>query len=377
MNADTESIDEDATSANAAASADAETNAAPATIEAVRAIETKKTSTTTKLLVLGLSLAVFVGAGLAWWDLKLIVMLVVVLFFHEAGHYIAMQMFGYRNVKMFFIPLMGAAVSGRHFHIDAWKKAVVYFAGPVPGILVSLPLMAIGLVYQNEWLFELGGIGLVLNALNLFPILPLDGGWLMHLTVLRHSPGLELFVRAIGIAVFVGLGILAGEPLLIWFSIPLLLMLPATFRVSKLVRQLRDERFAASNNQDHSNWNCPSDVGDELASSDANGTPVSTQTEIPIEAINEIANAIQSTSLATAPRSHQAALIVQVYESLIVRPPSTLATILIWAVHVGILVVAIGGGFVLFALRDFSPRQHEEIKLHDNDHPTASRRLVF
>ena len=35
-----------------------------------------------------------------------------------------MRLFRYSNVKMFFIPLLGAAVSGRHYNVPGWKKVV-------------------------------------------------------------------------------------------------------------------------------------------------------------------------------------------------------------------------------------------------------------
>src|SRR4051812_15229775 len=70
------------------------------------------------LMVLVVSILVFIGVGLpgsasspgdkgsrSWEALAL---LVPILLFHELGHYLAMRIFGYRNVRMFFIPLLGA-----------------------------------------------------------------------------------------------------------------------------------------------------------------------------------------------------------------------------------------------------------------------------
>jgi len=38
-----------------------------------------------------------------------VVLVLLVLFVHEAGHFLGMKAFGHKNVQMFFIPLMGAA----------------------------------------------------------------------------------------------------------------------------------------------------------------------------------------------------------------------------------------------------------------------------
>src|SRR5262245_1742921 len=63
--------------------------------------------------------------------------LVSVLLFHEAGHYAGMRLFGYRDVRMFFIPFFGAAVSGKRGDVAAWKEGIVLLLGPVPGIVVG------------------------------------------------------------------------------------------------------------------------------------------------------------------------------------------------------------------------------------------------
>lgn len=291
-------------------------------IQAVRAIENKNTGGFTKLLVLFVSLGLFMAAGMAWWNPRMIGMLVVVLLFHEAGHYLAMKTFGYRNVKMFFIPFLGAAVSGRHFNIAGWKKAIVYLAGPVPGIVVALPLMWLGPAWEIDWMFELGAMSLLLNALNLLPIMPLDGGWIMHLTVFSRSPLLELLARIVGIGAMIAFGIFAGSKFLFFIAIPLLISLPTTFRVSKLIRHMRDQPL-----------------------------PQPQVDEIPDDAIKVLNQEMESTALSEVATPQKAALLVQIYESLIVRPPGVLATLAIWFLYGGSFMVALVGGSTMYAMR--------------------------
>lgn len=293
-------------------------------IEAVRAIENKNTGGFTKLLVLLVSMGVFMAAGMAWWNPRMIGMLVIVLLFHEAGHYLAMKTFGYRNVKMFFIPFLGAAVSGRHFNIAGWKKAIVYLAGPVPGIVVALPLMGLGSAWETDWMYELGAMSLLLNALNLLPILPLDGGWIMHLTVFSRSPLLELLARVAGIAIMIAMGIFAGSKFLFVIAIPLLISLPTTFRISKLIRHMRDRPL-----------------------------PQPKIDQIPDEAIEVLNQEMESTALSEVATPQKAALLIQMYESLIVRPPGFVATLAIWFLYGGSLMVALVGGSTMYAMRGF------------------------
>ena len=290
--------------------------------QAVRDLENKSTGGFAKMMVLLVSLGIFIGAGMAWWSPRMIGMLVVILLFHEAGHYIAMRCFGYRNVKMFFIPFLGAAVSGQHFNIAAWKKAIVYLAGPVPGIVAAIPLMWYGSARGIDWIFELGGISLVLNALNLLPVMPLDGGWIMHLTVFSRSPILELLSRLVGIGLMLALAFFAGEKYLIFITIPLVLSLPVTFRVSKLIRRLRGAPL-----------------------------PQPDRDEIPAGAIHMLSEEMAGTPLAQTPTPQKAALLVQIYEALIVRPPGVLATLSIWFLYCGSFTVAIVGGSTMYAMR--------------------------
>ena len=46
----------------------------------------------------------------AW---ALVIVLTVVVVFHELGHFMAMKIYKYRELGMFFIPLLGAYVSGK------------------------------------------------------------------------------------------------------------------------------------------------------------------------------------------------------------------------------------------------------------------------
>lgn len=57
-------------------------------------------------------------------SLKDLALLIPVLFFHELGHWAGMRLFGFRDVKMFFIPFFGAAVSGRGQGVASWKEAL-------------------------------------------------------------------------------------------------------------------------------------------------------------------------------------------------------------------------------------------------------------
>ena len=76
-------------------------------------LQNPKSSLKNVLWILGGSLLAFVILGGAQWDLEFLAIILPILLVHEAGHWVAMRIFGYRNLRMFFIPLFGAASADR------------------------------------------------------------------------------------------------------------------------------------------------------------------------------------------------------------------------------------------------------------------------
>lgn len=110
------------------------------------------------------------------WDLKYILILTVAVFIHELGHFFAMKIYKYKDLSIFFIPLIGAFTSGQKEEISQKQKIIISLAGPLPGVLIGSVLIGIGLVTNNEFLMRSGDIFIFFNLLNLLPIMPLDGG---------------------------------------------------------------------------------------------------------------------------------------------------------------------------------------------------------
>ena len=131
------------------------------------------------------SLVLFVGTFLFLFkdQIRFVLFLILVLFIHEMGHFIFMKLFKYENVRMLFIPLMGAFVQGSKEKYSQKESFYVISAGPFPGIWIGSALLVIASVYQQEWMLELSFLFLFLNVINLFPIDPLDGGQLFKLYV--------------------------------------------------------------------------------------------------------------------------------------------------------------------------------------------------
>lgn len=178
-------------------------------IAAVESLESRDKGWMHTLLVLGFTLLAFSATGLLqnpWLD---VVILVAVIFIHELGHFAGMRYFRYRNVKMFFIPFFGAGVSGEHLHVEGWKKAVVCLLGPLPGLFIGLALLWYNLRKGDPIHAQVATTFILLNAFNLLPVYPLDGGRMLQEILFVRSRHLEA-----GFRVVAGLTLMGGAWLL-------------------------------------------------------------------------------------------------------------------------------------------------------------------
>lgn len=172
-----------------------------------------------------ISLALYLILGFYFfrrWELLLLITAIV--FLHEMGHFLAMKIFRYNDLGIFFIPLLGAYVSGSKREISQRESSVILLAGPLPGMLLGI---AGYLAWKQNPGLELAGISLytisvlliMLNLFNLFPIYPLDGGQLLNRVFLNEHNWLS---KAF---ILVSIGLLS------WFAwksnFPLLFLFPA------------------------------------------------------------------------------------------------------------------------------------------------------
>ena len=135
-----------------------------------------------------------------------VVMVMGVILLHELGHWVAMRLCGYQDARIFFIPFFGAGTSGRSPDASPWKEGLVLLAGPLPGLLLAIPVLVLGTAQHDELLRRTGFTLLGINAFNLLPLVPLDGGRLFLLVLFGRHPALESGFRVCAAA---GLGALA------------------------------------------------------------------------------------------------------------------------------------------------------------------------
>ncbi len=189
-------------------------------------------------LVVSLGLfAVSLGTSVTALDVGV---LVGVILFHEAGHFLGMRAFGYRDVRMFFIPFFGAAVQGKPDGASPAKRAIVLLLGPVPGLVAAAILALVLRPTTDEPLGKLVSMLAFVNALNLVPIEPFDGGKLAHLLVASRFRMLDVASLVVSA---VGMGLLAWtleSPVLGIVAVLSLRGVPGRWKILRMATALRD-----------------------------------------------------------------------------------------------------------------------------------------
>jgi stage IV sporulation protein FB len=132
------------------------------------------------------SLALYLILGYyIFHSFNMLLLITIIVVFHELGHFFAMKYFGYNDLGIFFIPLLGAYVSGTKREVSQKESAIILLAGPLPGIIAGIIFY---LLHQQNpdahiagiYYYNISILFIFLNLVNLFPVYPLDGGQLLN-----------------------------------------------------------------------------------------------------------------------------------------------------------------------------------------------------
>jgi Zn-dependent protease len=148
---------------------------------------------------------------LALW----VVILIVSVFFHELGHAVTARCFGLSPrielVAMGGLTYYEAPPSGRP---SFGRQFLITLAGPIFGFILALVAFAIlKLIEPQEGIFRyflesMKNVNLIWTVVNLFPILPLDGGQLLRIGMEKwlHFRGVRVaFAISMGLSLLLGL----------------------------------------------------------------------------------------------------------------------------------------------------------------------------
>jgi Zn-dependent protease len=148
-----------------------------------------------------------------FWNWTVALLLLLAIGLHEAGHWLTLRLLGYRNLQIMMLPLVGGVTLGEETHHNTVHRILVSLMGPLPGILLGTLILGFNGM-QGGWLAELGIILLLVNYLNLLPIMPLDGGQLLKTLIPFRRFKLLIAIEWLGAVFLLLLGGLTGSLLI-------------------------------------------------------------------------------------------------------------------------------------------------------------------
>lgn len=147
---------------------------------------------------------------------------VLLIFFHEMGHYLAARNKGLDVGAPMFIPFVGAWIQLKDMPHNVHTEAYVGFAGPLAGTLAAIGCYWIARSTGSQLMLALAYSGFMLNLFNLIPISPLDGG--------RITAIISPKVWLIGVPLLIALFLYNPSPMLILIAILALPQLKAALK---------------------------------------------------------------------------------------------------------------------------------------------------
>lgn len=145
-------------------------------------------------------------------NISFYVLLLISLLVHEVGHLFAVKLIGGRVVSCTIMPYGGEIIVARSFELPPQKGLIIVLGGPV----FTLLLLFVSL-FSPEFIKQpMIHIQLVLLAVNLLPLYPLDGGraiiFLLEMwTKMKHAKKI-VYLWSIVMYSLLGIGLSFIEP---------------------------------------------------------------------------------------------------------------------------------------------------------------------
>ena len=159
------------------------------------------------------------------FDWQFAALLIAVVLVHEIGHVIAMRWCGMPVRGIYFMPFLGAvAVANTGWRNEA-ERGLVALMGPGFSVLPTAMLFYFFDPNTSDTVYYLIVISAFLNALNLVPVLPLDGGHVFGALTsnmdddVRHIIESVFLLIGIAAAVYFKMWLLAGFGVMYLFSV--------------------------------------------------------------------------------------------------------------------------------------------------------------
>jgi Zn-dependent protease len=215
----------------------------PETIAELQLLEKAPPNRANSIWILIVTAGAFLLAGGARDSFSNALLLIPILLFHEMGHYLAMYIFKYRNLQMFFIPFLGAAVTGQKYNVPGWKRVVVFLMGPLPGIVLGAGLAGAGIARENKLAVEAAMLCIFINGFNLLPLLPFDGGRVVGTILFSRHYILDTVFRVLTALGIILLAFALNAQFLMAVGVVSLIAVASSFKVAKVTELVREMKL--------------------------------------------------------------------------------------------------------------------------------------
>ncbi len=120
--------------------------------------------------------------------------LLLVLAFHEFGHFLMMRIYKRRSQGLFFMTFLAGLTKSFRPSTSQRKHVFINLMGPLPGILIGCALFFVVLyTAPNVYLLDLSILFVAINLLNLLPIDPFDGGRIVEILFFSQNDRAKMF----------------------------------------------------------------------------------------------------------------------------------------------------------------------------------------
>jgi Zn-dependent protease len=150
---------------------------------------------------------------------------------------------------MFFIPFIGAAVTGKNRNATAVKSCIVSLMGPLPGIVLGVLLYFLFFLTKNYYIFKTAQVMLLLNAFNFLPIMPLDGGRFIDVLFVNRRYFRFIFAF-VGAAIFIILAASSKDIVLGIFGVFAVYVALSNFKLHGISNHLKSQGIKATSVND-------------------------------------------------------------------------------------------------------------------------------
>lgn len=138
-----------------------------------------------------------------WTSAAILIALILI---HEVGHVIAMRQMGHAIQGIYFVPFMGGVAVSQDSYANEGERGYIALMGPGFSVLTTAMLAFFAHHHPEQPLLSQAAyLSAILNAFNLLPVLPLDGGHVVGSLLSRGKISWRANIQRVVLVAAIGL----------------------------------------------------------------------------------------------------------------------------------------------------------------------------